>query len=230
MSIVVKTNYETANKYANGRVVTKYNNKKHQVYFRVSCDDYSLNSCIELAKKSDNIVMLDYEGLPMSQTYTSLTSDTGVYIGIKIEVGMDFSEEDLVRILNDTPEGVTPIVKLPDEYKNIRFLYNMCKKYSRVRFCGGATFNISGCRLGCCGADVLEKNNIKFPADVVMHTGCSCGLEVVDDEGLEFEVSQKVVKQPKTPRAPKEKPSSPAPKKKAVSSFTSLLSGDLEEL
>ena len=173
--------------------------------------------------------MLDYEGLPMSASFTALTEPTGVYIGIKIEVGMDLSEDDIVRIINDTPEGVTPIIKLPDEYKNIRFVCNMSQKYDRIRFCGGTMFNISGCRLGCCGVDILGKNNIKFPADSMIHNGCSCGLEVVDEEGLEFEISQKAVKQ-RAPKKPKEKSTSSAPKRKAVSSFTSLFSGDLEEL
>ena len=230
MSVIVKASYETASKYANGRVVTKVNNKKHQVYFRVPCDDYSLNACIELAKNSSNVLMLDYEGLPMSPSFMALTEPTGVYIGIKIEVGMDLSEDDIVRIINDIPAGVIPIIKLPDEYKNIRFVYNMSQKYDRIRFCGGTMFNISGCRLGCCGADILDKNNIKFPADSMIHNGCSCGLEVVDEEGLEFEVSQKAVRQSRAPKTPREKSNSTAPKKKAVSNFMSLFSGDLEEL
>ena len=94
-------------------------------------------------------------------------------------------------------------------------------------------FNLEGCRLGCCGRDVLDSNNIKYPSDVLMHEGCSCGLEVVDEEGLEFEVSTKSVKKPKSPKATKvkkEKSSSSAPKKKSSSSFTSLLSNELEDL
>lgn len=230
MSVIVKASYETASKYANGRVITKVNNKKHQVYFKVPCDDYSLNACIELAKNNSNIIMLDYEGLPMSPSFMALTEPIGVYIGIKIEVGMDLSEDDIVRIINDTPAGVTPIIKLPDEYKNIRFIYNMSNKYSRLRFCGGTMFNLSGCKFGCCGADILEERGIKFPADEMIHCGCSCGLEVVDEEGLEFEVSKKTVKQPRAARSPREKSTCSVPKKKVTSTFTSLLSGDLEEL
>lgn len=233
MSVIVKASYETASKYANDRVISKVNNKKHQVYFRVPCDDYSLNSCIELAKNSSNIIMLDYEGLSMSPSFLALTQPVGVYIGIKIDVGMDLSEDDLIRIMNDTPLGVTPIIKLPNEYKNIRFVSDMSHKYDRLRFCGGTMFNLEGCRLGCCGADILESRGIKFPADEMMHCGCSCGLEVVDEEGLEFEVSTKSVKKPKSPKATKvkkEKSSSSAPKKKSSSSFTSLLSNELEDL
>lgn len=230
MSVIVKANYEIANEYANGRVTTKIGNKKHQVFFKVSCDDYSLNSCIELAKKSNNIIMLEYEGLPVAPSFVALTQPIGVYIGYKTEVGMDISEDDIIRILNDTPLGVTPIIKLPDEYKDIRFVYDMCQKYDRIRFCGGLMFNLEGCRLGCCGRDVLDSNNIKYPSDVLMHEGCSCGLEVVDAEGLEFEVTAKAVKQSRAPREKKQKTQSSAPKRKAVSSFASLLVANSEDL
>lgn len=45
-------------------------------------------------------------------------------------------------------EGVTPLVRVPDNYSDMRTLLNICNKYSSVRIIGGNLLNIEGVRIG----------------------------------------------------------------------------------
>lgn len=211
--ILVKTDYTTAKIYEFNSVKTKVGSKKHQVYFKVYCDDTDVNDCIELYKSSNNIVMLEYQGMVESLVGVNLQ---GVYITKVFDFGTNITEEDIIGIVQSLPDGLTGIIRLPQEYKDMRFIYNMSKKYLNIRFCGGTTFCLDGCRLGCCGRDILDSRGIKYDADSYMHEGCSCALETVLDTDVELEIGKLTKRSSNTQR-------SGGTKKKKVALFKDLL-------
>ena len=119
MSIICKVDYATALKYKGMNLSTKYNNKKHKVYLKLIGDDFTLTDCIALAKVSKNILMVEYQGLQSNSAYEELTENTGVYVGRVYDFGNNITEEDVEKIAEDSPKGVVPIIRLPDDYKDL---------------------------------------------------------------------------------------------------------------
>lgn len=220
MAILVRANLNDIAEYKGKNVSTKIGSKKHQVLFRLEVDDFSLLGAIEHAKNDKNVVMIDFAGTENFIKSCSIDTTGKIpYVGVRVEVGLNLTEEDIINLLNVYPEWVTLIIKLPDEYKDMQFLYEMCQKYSRLRFCGGHTFNIDGCRLGCCGLDMVEKLDIKVNNTNYIHQGCSCALESFDITDVELVVTQKAERNSNTGSS-KSKSSTPK-KPKAV--FSDLL-------
>lgn len=219
MAIIVKADYSVVSAYNGKTVTTKYNGKKHKVLFKLICDDTTLAESIALAKSNNNIVMLDYQGLTDAQDYKNLTESSSVYIGKTFVFGNNFTREDIQGVLDETPLGVTPIIKLPDDFSNLELVYKFCKEFPRIRFCGGHLFCLSECRIGCCGIDIIDKTGVKYSVESYNKTGCCCALEVVDYVGLELEASAKSSKQ-NSQRSPQKKK---ATKPKKTLRFSDLL-------
>lgn len=215
MSVIVRTSFDNAKRYYGKGVVTKIGNKKHNVFFKVIVDDFSIDEAL----KSDdsNIVMFDYRGMVTNQTYLGIES-TNLYVSKTYEYGSNISEQDIVDVINEVPKGVVPIIKLPDDYKDFEFICRVCDKYDRVRFCGGTLFCADGCRIGCCGRDVLDNAKIKYPDGNYIKEGCACALDIISDEGLELEITDKKVRSER-------KKSSSGVKRQKTKMFGDLLGG-----
>lgn len=184
MALLVKSCFDTASKFQGKGVTTKIGKKKHQVYFKVYCDDTSVVQAIDLACKSSNIVMLEYQGNPSE---LEGIDTKGVYIAVVHDFGMDISLKDIEMVKSEIPDGVTFIVKLPNEFNDMQFIMEVNSIYKDIRFCGGTMFCLEGCKLGCCGKDILDKKGIKYPEDVYLFEGCCCGLETLSEEDVELE-------------------------------------------
>lgn len=222
MAVLVRANLSDIFAYKGKNVTTKIGSKKHQVLFRVEVDDFSLVQAIEHSKNDKNVLMLDFAGTENFIKSCSVDASGKIpYVGVRVEVGLNLTEQDIVNMLAVYPEWVTLVIKLPDEYKDMQFLYEMCKKYNRIRFCGGHTFNIDGCRLGCCGLDLIEKLDIKVNNVNYIHQGCSCALESFDITDVELVVSQKAERSSNTGSSKSKSKSSTPKKSKAV--FSDLL-------
>lgn len=223
MAVLVKANLEDVIPYKGKNISTKVGNKKQQVLFRVEADDFSLVQAIEHSRVDKNVVMIDFAGTDNYIKSCVLSNETNVpYIGVPVEVGLNLTESDIANMLMGYPEWVTLIIKLPDEYKDIQFLTEMCHKYPRIRFCGGYTFNIDGCRVGCCGKDIVEKLDIKLGNLDYIHQGCSCAFETVSFNDIEIVATQKAERSSNTGgNKNKSKSKSTAPRKAA---FSALLS------
>lgn len=198
MSVIVKTSYDIASQYRGKCVSTSVGGKKHNVYFRVTLDDFTLEDALQ--GSDDNIVMYEYQGMVSNPVYRNI-ENTSLYIVEYREVCNDISEDDIKTILEEVPDGVTPVIKLPTEYNDFEFICRMCDKYPRVRFCGGTLFCAVGCRIGCCGHDILERHGVKFKDKKYIKEGCACGLPVISDEGLTFTVSDKRTKSTRTKKS-----------------------------
>lgn len=191
MSIICKVDYATALKYKGMNLSTKYNNKKHKVYLKLIGDDFTLTDCIALAKVSKNILMVEYQGLQSNSAYAELTENTGVYVGRVYDFGNNITEEDVEKIAEDSPKGVVPIIKLPDDYKDLYNIYQISKAHPSVRFCGGHLFAIDGVKVGAIGVDILDKLQDKYSSDCFKLDDTEDVLESVDINELEIDTTTK---------------------------------------
>ncbi len=198
MSIICKVDYATALKYKGMSLSTKYNNKKHKVYLKLIGDDFTLTDCIALAKVSKNILMIEYQGLQSNATYENLTENTGVYIGRVYDFGNNITEEDVEKIVASTPAGITPVIKLPDDYKDLYSIYKFSQIHSTVRFCGGHLFAIEGIKVGAIGVDILDKLQDKYSLDCFKLDDTEDVLESVDINELEIDTTTKPERAKKT--------------------------------
>lgn len=182
--LIVKTSYNEAKRFEHSGVRAKVGNKKHQVYFKVYCDDTDVKDCIELYRSSGNILMLEYQGALESIAELDLN---GIYIAKVFDFGTNITEDDVLGVSASLRDGLVGVLRVPTEYKDMEFIYNMSQKYSNIRFCGGTTFCLDGCRLGCCGRDIFEKRNVKYDDKQYFHEGCCCAAETVSDTEVELE-------------------------------------------
>lgn len=220
MAIICSVDYSTALGYKGMNLSAKYNNKKHKVYLKLNCDDYILEDGLSLARVSKNILMVNYQGIGTSQVYLGLTNDTGIYVGRVMDFGNDITEEDIERLVVNIPEGITPIIKLPEDFTNLRFIWEVSKKFPRVRFCGGKLFAIEGVKVGAIGVDILDRVEAKYDDDAYSLGGRVDALEEVDISTLEIKASAKTER---TGNGTKRGSSgSTASKKKVTRDFTDL--------
>lgn len=191
MSIICSVDYGTAQKYRGKNLSAKYNNKKHKVYLKLHADDSNFQDCIELAKQSRNILMVSYQGMGSWDEYGFLSGARGVYIGCPMDFGVDVSEADITRAIEEIPDTVTPIINLPRSYTDLEFLWRVSQSHPRVRFSGGTLFAVDGLRIGEIGVDVLQKAEVKFGVDAYrLRTGVDA-LENVGIATLELDVTGK---------------------------------------
>ena len=224
MAVLVRADLESVKQYRGKSVSTKIGNKKNQVLFRVVVDDFSLVDALAYAKTDKNIVMLEYQG---SHQYLSTIAESynGApdlpYMVVHESVGHNIDEEVLNSVLASFPQWCSVVIKLPNDYSNMEFIYNMSQKYPRVRFCGGYVFEIDGCRLGCCGRDIFEKTGVKYSNNDMIKEGCSCCVSTVQFEDVTLDVSSKPERVSKSTSSKASK--TPTVKKPKQAMFGSLM-------
>lgn len=155
MAVLCEVDYQTAEQYRSKTLSVKLGYKKQKVYLKVLCDDLTLVDAVELARESPAVLAVGYRGLDTTQEYLSL-KESGVYIYRLYDFGDNITESDILRVMGDTPIGVVPVINFVGGFSDLKFLEEICKKYDRVRFCGGRLFCLGSLRLGVVGRDMLE--------------------------------------------------------------------------
>ena len=214
--MLAKISLDEAKAFGRNKVVTKVGNRKKVVLFEVSVDNTNIKDAIEFAVGNSSVAALVYEGTEQHLQMVSELDTKGVNICKVEQVADDVSEADIMKLLQIIPTWASLVVDVPEDYKNMEFICNMCEKYPRVRFSGGYLFNFKDCRLGICGDDTLEKLGVK-PDVGLVRTGDCCSLPVVCAGDIEITIA-----------TAKDKISSggekSAPKKKTVM-FSSMFNG-----
>lgn len=227
MAVICNVDLGTAQKYRGKSLSAKVNNKKHKVYLKLNCDDTNLQDCVELARQSKNILMVSYQGMASWEEYAFLNGLRGVYVGYTIDAGVDISESDIERAVDGLPDGITPIINLPQSFTDIEFLWRVSKKYPRLRFSGGQLFAVDGVLCGEVGVDVLQKAEVKFGVENYwLHSGVDA-LESANIAELDIDMSGKA-------DTPARRSTSTTPKKKSENIKSRIgalfLNGDFEGL
>lgn len=227
MAVLVNADFNTASMYRGMNVTTKVGSKKHKVLFKIACDDLNLSSCINLAKESSNVVCLDYQGLDENEEYRGIKS-SDLYILKQFHFGNDINEDDVRRIVESLPTGVTPIIKLEDDFKDLKFVCDMCSLFPKLRFSGGNLFRVDGVRLGYVDSAILDDLGIKYTNDFYTTEVEDSVIATLDADKLEFTVSTKPERKAKAKKANKPsvkgKKTSSKPAKRKENPFANLMS------
>ena len=221
-SVIAKIDLDDMKEYHNKTVTTKIKTRKYSVKFRVAVDEYNMNEAVKLAKSDSNIIMLAYDGVGYGLKNLTESLD-GVYFGWVVPVKLNVTEEDIKSYLSFAKDGVSIIFKVPDEYKDIEFMYKMMEKYPNIRFCGGKAFCFDECRFGCCGRDICQKAGIQVTNKDYWREGCCCALDVYNADELVLSVTEKVTSAKSGKKLSSEKKSSSKAKPQM---FTNLLYGN----
>lgn len=197
--------------------------KKVPVFMRVAVDQDNVIEAVEKFKTYKNVVLLDYTG--DMQTLEGLDSTTPIAVKFELET-IDSTIDD---IMESVPSNVRVVVKLPNDYSDMRTIEAYSNKYSNIRFCGGYFLRLEGCKIGCvCAEDIYKK--VSANKVNLISRGCACVYENVDINDFDIvEFTDEVipVKEVK-PKATKTKTSSGTPKakkeakKKPIPSLLSL--------
>lgn len=234
--VLVKAELDRVRGFIGKSISTKVGNKKHPVILKLTVDDFSVREAVELAKIDKNIAMINYTG-----TLSGLSSLDGldlsdIYIGYEIDATHCADEESVEHYYSACPEFLTPIFRLSDDFCNMKFIQDMCKKFPRVRFTGGKTFELLDCRLGSFGLDCADRAGIQVKKIEYIHDGDYDCFQVLEDTDIDLIVSERKerqkakVRSSRTANTPKEKkvkePSTrKSGKKSAFGSFFGDFSG-----
>ena len=222
MKAICKLDYEQAKEYANAIVSGVVGKKKYDdVFFRVRCDDTNLADTIQLVKANQKFICVDYNGMEEFEGYVNLTEDVGVLIIRVFEYGNNITETDVQELLDSTPSGVTPVIKMPEDFKDLHLVWKFSRKFPKVRFCGGNLFSLDGCRLGCCGKELFMSLNVKEKNFELDKVGCSCYFDVYDIDEIKLKISKKKAKRNVKAKSSANKNKSKKPK----ISFVDLMAG-----
>lgn len=186
--MIAKISLEDAKKFGRSKLITKVGNKKKVVLFEISVDNTNIKDAIEFSVGNNNVASLVYEGAEQHMQMINELDTRGVHICRVEQVADDVSETDIVKLLQVIPSWASLVVDVPEDYKNMEFICDMCNRYPRVRFSGGYLFNFKDCRLGTCGDDILSKLGVK-PEEGLVRTGMCCGLPVVYSSEIEISVA-----------------------------------------
>lgn len=214
--MLAKISLYEAKAFGRNKLFTKVGNRKKAVLLEVSVDNTNIREAIEFAQGNPSVAALVYEGTEQHLQMISELDTKGTHICVVEQVADDVSEADILKFLDVLPAWASLVVDVPEDYKNMEFICDICSKHPRVRFSGGYLFNFKDCRLGICGDDLLDKLGVK-PEVGLIRTGDCCGLPVVCAGDIEISIA-----------TAKDKVSSggekSAPKKKTVM-FSSMFNG-----
>lgn len=190
MGVIVKLGVEEYRQFSGKKVTTKIEKKNHNVFFRLVIDSETYSEGISMFETNLDVLSVQYAGIVTSlDTVARLANMRGVAIDVEHEFLDTVTEEDVYGLAEETISGVTVLIKLPETYCDMEFIYNMSQAYKNVRFCGGNLFTIEGCRLGCSIEARLKRASIAPEIGII--DSCCSGLIRYELEALKLEVSEK---------------------------------------
>ncbi len=220
MSVVCSVDYSIARGYVGKQLTAQVDHKKHQVFLKLTCSENDLEDSLSLAKGSPNIVMVEYQGQLDSDAFRGINT-RGIYVGVVKDAGADIDESDIDKLLEDIPDGVTLIIRLPKGYCDLGKLWELSNRYSNVRFCGGLLFEVDGVKIGMVGPDVLDAFKGKHDETSYMIDGLDDCVPDLDIFDLDINIS--VASSTSKSGSSKSSGSKASVKKKPVVSFASLM-------
>lgn len=221
MAIVGAIDLNMAEMYSGKSLTAKVNGKKHKVYLKLQCNSNTLEKGIEFAHKSSNILFIEYQGFITDEALKRFGVGSGVQINYNFEVGNNFSEQDIVQLLEDIPDGITPVIRLQSDFSDLKSISELCSKYPRLRFLGGNLFRLNNLPLGNYDNILLDKKGIKYSIESYLTSEFEDILQSADITDLDITISDKPEKEVKHNNSNKSKA-----KKPVSSRFAGMFSGD----
>lgn len=167
-------------------IKTKYKGKEKSHYIRFVVDEYSIQSALERVRDNKWVVALDYEGdISYLNNVKYDVNDKPVIIFKQLD---EISELTIKSIMRRIPLWVRVAIKTPEDFNNMRVIFDLSKKYPNIRFCGGNFLRLGGCNVGCIGREDIPRKVAESKIDYYTK-GCNCiikTLNIEDIEGYEF--------------------------------------------
>lgn len=196
------------------------NGKMMNFFMRVQVDELNLVEAMQKFKSNKWVVALDYTGeVGFLKTVEVLDKTIIVTKEVeKVDLNVDF-------IMSDIDNRVRVVFSLPENYSDMRTIYDYSQKYTNIRFDGGKFIKLDGCNVGAIGVDDIPKKIADSRIAVVTRGSASVFEEVhIDDvDMVEFYDSKTV----STGRTKKKSSNNKTKKpKKQLSSLLSLVNAD----
>lgn len=224
MDFLASCSVEESQQYSGKLVIpAEDGGKPGKVFLNILCEDGD-KSLLKLI--GGNVKCITYRGEMIGFDEESFED---VPAGVFHEVMMENFSVD------DTPQytGVTTLLRVPDNYCDMRHLYNICSKRSDVRIIGGNLLGVDGVRVGRFDSG---KDKIYPVFNGVYDSFIEVGLSELGDVTELVKKAKKKMKassDESKPRKKKEKSAESTPKKKQnkiATSFSCLFSeSDVEE-
>ncbi len=225
MSIIVDLDYTEAQQYAGRGLSAKYNGKKHRVYIKLRCDDTNIKDGVSFASRDKGVLLVEYQAHQLG-VVSGLEIPSNVNVVIRQDFGNNIEEAGVSAFASQAVDGMECVIHLPDDFDDIRFVYDMCMKYSNIRFLGGNLFRLDGCRLGYFDEGLLEKHGVKYKPGSLMTANAEDVIPVVPKDDIEIEVSSKQEK--KSNGSTKKKAGTKKAKSKPAPAFSQFLGTKVE--
>jgi len=187
MAVLAKCSYFEAKEFKGKSLSTKIGNHKHSVHLMVSCDDFNILETVELAKICSCILVVEYVGSIDNPVYQQLNQDklSGCALIRVMEVGNNICSFELETALDDLPEGVELILKLPHDFNDVEKIWRFCQEYGGIRFVGSDMLAIEGAKFGYFDQELLDSKKIKSVEDLGISYDRQFGVDIVALEDLE---------------------------------------------
>lgn len=225
-SVIVKADLETAMQYTSA-VSTKISGRRHRVLFEVDVDDYNMVDAVSSARTNHNIVALVYEGLGLGFSSLETSLLDGISLMWMYTVASNVTEQDIDKVQQEVPSGVSLVLKFPEDYTDYDFVLNILQKYPNTRVCGCMFFAFEECKVGVVGKDILSRIGAPYDStDYLVSGECNAVptflLEDVTLDDVAVGGSKKVGKRKSGGNSGNGEPKQ---KKQKVQKFSNLLFG-----
>lgn len=206
--LLASCSYEDSRKY-NSKIVLvsdeKSKKKPEEVFLNIVTDD--LEEVFE-------------RGLGVARCITTNISPMKCPEDFKGNIFRVYNYGDDLSSVLDEVEGVVPLLVLPDDFSDMRELYNIMMKYPTIRATGGNLLEIPGIRIGRYDKG-KEKMTSVFNGVYDIH-------REVDLEDIQVQrvMSKASTRGTKSSKSSSKKPSS---KNKKTETFSKFFGGEMEE-
>lgn len=215
-----------AKEYRGKKLIAKVG-KKHQVALGIEVDNFSFNEGVEEYKANKNVLYLMYVGT--LDALKLIPPQTGVNVCRVIQVGNDVDEDTIDSIVSEHPMWVTPCIELPSDFRNIKFVCEMCEKYETIRFIGGKLFQFPEVKFGFFSKELLENKGFSIKDEPLFYDNKKAIIDFVEENQLDIEVKE-VKKSSRTGSSSSASKRSASKKEKRAVRFASLLNSNQVEL
>jgi hypothetical protein len=195
------------------------NGKNVNFFMRIQVDEINIEEALVKFKGNKWVAAFDYVGEPSFLR----TVDIGDRVVIvtkqveKIDMNVDF-------LVNDIDKNLRIVLNLPEDYNDMKLIFEYSAKYPNVRFTGGRLLRLDGCSIGSLTRDDLFKKvgENRIPL-VLENKPCLFPTYQIDDLDVVEFYEAKLIGEKKV-RTPSTKSKQPAKPKKQLSSLL-VLSG-----
>lgn len=215
-----------AKEYRGKKLIAKVG-KKHQVALGIEVDNFSFNEGVEEYKANKNVLYLMYVGT--LDALKLIPPQTGVNVCRVIQVGNDVDEDTIDSIVSEHPMWVTPCIELPSDFRNIKFVCEMCEKYDTIRFIGGKLFQFPEVKFGFFSKELLENKGFSIKDEPLFYDNKKAIIDFVEENQLDIEVKE-AKKSSRTGSSSSASKRSTSKKEKRAVRFASLLNSNQVEL